>query len=117
MYCWDGLWSLPQSLTRIVVQGLEAPASTREWVPCGVFHHGGSPAWCAERVRRLAVYWWHAIRLVRRRDLPVEGWLRAPWLSPRQSMSVDRAMLAPGPMEDAWIELDAQVRNAELNWV
>jgi hypothetical protein len=114
MYCWDSLWSLPPSLTRTVAQGVEAPGSECEWVSCGVFHHAGSSLRFTERIRRLASYWWWTLRVMRGDDVPAQGRLRAPWRAPEQLH--DRAT-GPGPMENAWAELDAETRDPELDWV
>ena len=114
MYCWDSLWSLPPSLTRAVSQGVDTSGSEIEWVPCGVFHHGGSSLRLTERIGRLARYWWWSLLTVRRGRLVAQGRLRAPWQAreePRQGAT------APGPVEDAWAEIDAQTQDPELEWI
>jgi len=103
MYCWDTLWSVPSSLTRAVAQGVDPPDSTCDWVPCGVFHHGGSSLSLHARVGRLALYWWRALR-----------WLPPPWHA-REKPHCDRP--SPGPMDEAWAELDAQAHDPDLDWI
>jgi hypothetical protein len=117
MYCWDRLWSLPPSLTRAVAQGIDPPDSDCEWVPCGVFHHGGSLVPLTERVRRLAVYWWWTLPFMHRGSLSGQGWLRAPWVSQEQAHRCDCPVPAPGPIEEAWTEIDGQMQDPELDWI
>lgn len=113
MFCWDTLWSLPPSRTRAVAQGVEGPDPACDWVPCGVVHHGGSPLSLAERVRRIAAYWWWTLPFMRRRSCPAQGWLRPPWVFPPPSRSEPPAM---GPMDEAWAELDARTQDPDLDW-
>jgi hypothetical protein len=109
MFCWDTLWSVPPSLTRVVSQGVEPAGSTCGWVTCGVFHHGGSSLPPLARARRLASYWWHSLRASR----TPQDRARPPWTPGAQP---DPAV-APGPIEQAWAELDARTLDPELDWV
>ena len=111
MYCWDSLWALPPSLTRMVAQGVEAPDSTCEWVLCGVFHAGGSALSFAERVRRIALYWWATLPLVWRWELRPRGWLRPPWRPPEEP----RPSESPTPVIGLLDEAPAQ--NPDLDWI
>ena len=117
MFCWDRLWALPPSLTRAVAQGLDPPDSDCDWVPCGVLHHGGSPLPFTARVRRLAAYWWWTLPFTRRGGVPRQGWLRAPWLLPEQARRCGCPSPAPGPMEEAWAEMDEPAQDPELDWI
>ena len=113
MYCWDSLWSLPPSLTRAVAQGVDGPDPACDRVPCGIFHHAGSHLSTRARVARIARYWWHALRVIPRRDIPAQGRLRAPWHAddpPRCPTP------RPGDMEQAWAELDACAHDPDLDW-
>jgi hypothetical protein len=114
MYCWDSLWSLPPSRTRAVAQGVDGPDPECEWVPCGVFHHGGSSLPLGERVRRIAAYWWWMLPSMLRTSSPRQGWLRPPWALPSPSCS---EWPAPGPVEEAWAELDARGQDPDLDWI
>ena len=109
MFCWDALWSVPPSLTRVVSQGVEPADSTCDWVPCGVFHDGGSSLSPVARARRLASYWWHSLR---GRRTPHDR-VRAPWRAREQGSPT----VAPGPVEEAWAELDARILDPGLDWV
>jgi len=109
MFCWDALWSVPASITRVVSQGVEPAGSTCDCVTCGVFHHGGSSHSTARRARRLASYWWHLLRASR----TAQDRVRPPWMPGAQPSPT----VAPGPVEQAWAELDARVLDPELDWV
>jgi hypothetical protein len=113
MYCWDQVWSVPPSLTRTVAQGIDPANSTCEWVPCGFVHHGGSALPLAERIRRIGAYWWWTLPLVRHGRQLTPSRLRAPWVLPPLQMSEP----APGPIEQAWAELDTQKQDPELEWL
>jgi hypothetical protein len=115
MFCWDSLWSLPPSLTRVVAQGVETPDSTCDWVPCGVFHHGGSSLSLPARIGRLSRYWWYVLVAIRGGGLPGHGSPRAPWRP--ADPPCPPAPTSQGPMEAAWAELDAQLHDPDLDWI
>jgi len=123
MYCWDRLWNLPPALTRCCSQGIDPAVSACGWVPCGIFHDGGSPMVLAERIRRILAFWHSALRPSSptwRRSVQDPQSLRPPYVS-RQCVGLPldvelaRANVL-GPMEEAFAELDARIHSADLTW-
>jgi hypothetical protein len=110
VFCWDSLWELPPSMTRMVVQGVERIDSTCEWVPCGIFHHGGSVLSLRQRVMTIARYWLLTLApgsSIWRPPCPKLAPPFAPW----QRMAADPLWdegKAVGALERAWAELDGR---------
>ena len=117
-YCWDRIWSLPPSMTRCVGQGVEPAESSCEWVPCGVFHHGGAQLRLLRRIQRIGGFWWLALSprsALWRRTAGDRLVPRPPWVALATEVAFDLTR-AKRPTEDAFAELEAGCRNSELSW-
>src|SRR3954447_11881372 len=51
-FCWDGLIGWPSG----VVRWRELKTGSNEWVPCGLFHSGGSPFSPVQRLVRIVAF-------------------------------------------------------------
>jgi hypothetical protein len=54
-YCWDGLWGWPSSMTRWR-QIADDPDHPDPFVPCGIWHDGGSALSLGQRIHAILMF-------------------------------------------------------------